>query len=68
MLHPTIRLPDFRLNTKVSFNHQRLTDKQQAVNVAQKRQVNSLTVGINGRGIRLKTAQAISLCLPCSAI
>lgn len=46
--HPTIRLPDFRLNTKVSFNHQNLTDKQQAVNVTQKRKVNSLTVGVNG--------------------
>lgn len=54
VLHPTIRLPDFRLNTKVSFNHQRLTDKQQAVNVAQKRKVNSLTVGINGSWNSLK--------------
>ena len=48
LLHPTIRTPNFRLSTKVSFNHQNLTDKQQAVNVKQKRKINSLTAGIDG--------------------
>ncbi len=48
MLHPTVRTPNFRLSTKVSFNHQNLTDKQQAVYVKQKRKINSLTAGIDG--------------------
>ncbi|HHF1670048.1 TPA: ShlB/FhaC/HecB family hemolysin secretion/activation protein [Haemophilus influenzae] len=48
LLHPTIRTPNFRLSTKVSFNHQNLRDEQQAVNVKQKRKINSLTVGIDG--------------------
>lgn len=48
LLHPTIRTPNFRLSTKVSFNHQNLTDKQQAVTVKQKRKINSLTAGIDG--------------------
>lgn len=48
LLHPTIRTPNFRLSTKVSFNHQNLTDEQQAVTVKQKRKINSLTVGIDG--------------------
>ncbi|ABQ99789.1 hypothetical protein BLA59_08860 [Haemophilus influenzae] len=48
LLHPTIRTPNFRLSTKVSFNHQNLTDKQQAVSVKQKRKINSLTAGIDG--------------------
>ncbi|WP_105904726.1 ShlB/FhaC/HecB family hemolysin secretion/activation protein [Haemophilus influenzae] len=48
LLHPTIRTPNFRLSTKVSFNHQNLTDEQQAVSVKQKRKINSLTVGIDG--------------------
>lgn len=48
MLHPTIRTPNFRLSTKVSFNHQNLTDAQQAVTVKQKRKINSLTVGVDG--------------------
>ena len=48
MLHPTIRTPNFRLSTKVSFNHQNLTDKQQAVYTKQKRKINSLTAGIDG--------------------
>lgn len=48
LLHPTIRTPNFRLSTKVSFNHQNLTDAQQAVTVKQKRKINSLTVGIDG--------------------
>lgn len=48
LLHPTIRTPNFRLSTKVSFNHQNLTDKQQAVYVKQKRKINSLTAGIDG--------------------
>ena len=48
MLHPTIRTPNFRLSTKVSFNHQNLTDKQQAVYAKQKRKINSLTAGIDG--------------------
>ena len=47
MLHPTIRTPNFRLSTKVSFNHQNLTDKQQAV-YETKRKINSLTAGIDG--------------------
>lgn len=54
VLHPTIRTPDFRLNTKVSFNHQTLTDKQQAVDVVQKRKLNSLTAGINGAWNNIK--------------
>ncbi|MCK8815575.1 heme/hemopexin-binding protein HxuB [Haemophilus influenzae] len=48
LLHPTIRTPNFRLSTKVSFNHQNLTDKQQAVYAKQKRKINSLTAGIDG--------------------
>ncbi|HHF2557068.1 TPA: heme/hemopexin-binding protein HxuB [Haemophilus influenzae] len=48
LLHPTIRTPNFRLSTKVSFNHQNLTDAQQAVTVKQKRKINSLTVGVDG--------------------
>ncbi|HHF7319210.1 TPA: heme/hemopexin-binding protein HxuB [Haemophilus influenzae] len=48
LLHPTIRTPNFRLSTKVSFNHQNLTDEQQAVTVKQKRKINSLTAGIDG--------------------
>lgn len=52
--HPTIRTPDFRLNTKVSFNHQALTDKQQAVDVVQKRKLNSLTTSINGAWNNIK--------------
>ena len=48
LLHPTIRTPNFRLSTKVSFNHQNLTDEQQAVYVKQKRKINSLTAGIDG--------------------
>ncbi|MCK8894350.1 heme/hemopexin-binding protein HxuB [Haemophilus influenzae] len=48
LLHPTIRTPNFRLSTKVSFNHQNLRDEQQAVTVKQKRKINSLTAGIDG--------------------
>ncbi|WP_044470994.1 ShlB/FhaC/HecB family hemolysin secretion/activation protein [Mannheimia massilioguelmaensis] len=48
ILHPTIRMPDFRLNTKISFNHQNLSDKQQAVAVLQKRKLNTVTAAING--------------------
>ena len=48
LLHPTIRTPNFRLSTKVSFNHQNLTDEQQAATAKQKRKINSLTAGIDG--------------------
>lgn len=46
--HPTIRTPDFRLNTKLSFNHQNLTDKQDAVSLVQKRKVNTITFATHG--------------------
>ncbi|OOR99488.1 hypothetical protein B0186_07655 [Canicola haemoglobinophilus] len=46
--HPSIRTPHFRLNTKVSFNHQNLADKQSAVGLVQKRKVNSIGLGVYG--------------------
>ncbi|MGX2956673.1 ShlB/FhaC/HecB family hemolysin secretion/activation protein [Ursidibacter arcticus] len=48
ILHPTIRIPDFRLNTKLAFNHQQLTDKQDAVNLTQKRKVNTVSLSTSG--------------------
>lgn len=46
--HPTIRTPDFRLNTRVAFNHQILKDKQNAVNLHQERKINTVSTGISG--------------------
>lgn len=48
LLHPTMRLPNFRLNTKLAFNHQTFIDKQVSVQVKQKRRSNSLNLLING--------------------
>lgn len=48
ILHPTLRLPNLRLNTKVAFHHQVLRDKQTAVGVEQKRKLNALNVTLNG--------------------
>ncbi|MDO4697307.1 MAG: ShlB/FhaC/HecB family hemolysin secretion/activation protein [Pasteurellaceae bacterium] len=47
-LHPTVRLPAFRMNTKLAFTHQLLTDEQNAAKVKQKRRANSLNLLING--------------------
>lgn len=46
--HPSIRLPHLRLNTKLTFNHQTLQDKQTAVAVEQKRKLNTLNLAFNG--------------------
>lgn len=48
VFHPTLRLPNFRLNTKVAFNHQFLGDKQMTVSVEQKRRLNTLGITFNG--------------------
>ncbi|MGX2966428.1 ShlB/FhaC/HecB family hemolysin secretion/activation protein [Ursidibacter sp. B-7004-1] len=48
LLHPTLRTPEFRLNTKIAFNHQVLKDDQNAVNVHQKRKSNLINISTNG--------------------
>ncbi|MDY4281083.1 MAG: ShlB/FhaC/HecB family hemolysin secretion/activation protein [[Pasteurella] mairii] len=48
ILHPTIRSPYFRLNTRVAFTHQKLTDKQSAVKIRQDRRINTINLGVSG--------------------
>ncbi|QIW15442.1 hypothetical protein A4G20_03405 [Pasteurellaceae bacterium RH1A] len=52
--HPTIRKTGFRLDTKLGFNQQKLTDKQEAVDLRQKRTINALTLDLNGSWSSLK--------------
>ncbi|WP_032092880.1 ShlB/FhaC/HecB family hemolysin secretion/activation protein [Necropsobacter rosorum] len=48
LLHPTVRSPNLRLNTRLAFNHQTLTDKQRAVNLIQTRKINTLSLTLAG--------------------
>ncbi|EQA07130.1 heme/hemopexin transporter protein huxB [Glaesserella parasuis H465] len=46
--HPTIRTASLRLDSKLAFNHQKLSDEQKSVDLQQKRKVNTTSIGLGG--------------------
>lgn len=46
--HPTIRTASLRLDSKLAFNHQKLSDEQKSVDLQQKRKVNTTSIGVSG--------------------
>lgn len=46
--HPLMRLPNLRLNTKLTLNHQHLVDRQNAVGTLEKRNIRTANLAVNG--------------------
>lgn len=46
--HPLARLPQLRLNSKLTLNYQRLVDKQHSVGTVEKRHIRTANLAVNG--------------------